>query len=79
MNRIRIWPLRRDERSIAVIGAGGIRRFDWINTHVLEQSDIHRRRASRTASDRFEVAMQSDFQGKFSYTMAVRSLLVGDR
>ncbi len=71
MNRIRIWPLRRDERSIAVIGAGGIRRFDWTSPHVLEQSNIHRRRASRMASGRFEVAKQSVFQKKFSYTIAV--------
>ncbi len=34
-----------------------------------------RRRARRTASALLEVAMQSDFQEKCSYTMAVRGLL----
>ncbi len=77
MSRIHIWPPRRDYRSIALIGASGIRRFDWINTYVLAQLDIHRRRASRTASDRFEVAMQSAFQRQFSYTIAVWGLLDG--
>ncbi len=36
-----------------------------------------RRRASRTASALLEVAMQSAFQEKCSYTMAVRGLLDG--
>ncbi len=27
--RIRLWPLRRDDLSGAVIGAGGTRRSDW--------------------------------------------------
>ncbi len=36
-----------------------------------------RRRARRTASVRFEVAMQSAFQAKLSYTTAVRGLLDG--
>ncbi len=29
VNRIRLWPLRRDEHSGVLIGAGGTRRFDW--------------------------------------------------
>ncbi len=33
--------------------------------------------ARRRAAARFEVAMQSDFQEKFSYTTAVRGLLCG--
>ncbi len=36
-----------------------------------------RRRARRTASALLEVAMQSAFQEKCSYTMAVRGLLDG--
>ncbi len=36
-----------------------------------------RRRARRTASALLEVAMQSTFQEKCSYTMAVRGLLDG--
>ncbi len=36
-----------------------------------------RRRARRTASALLEVAMQSDFKEKCSYTMAVRVLLDG--
>ncbi len=27
--RIRLWPLRRDDRSGVLIGAGGTRRSDW--------------------------------------------------
>ncbi len=27
--RIRLWPLRRDDQSGALIGSGGTRRFDW--------------------------------------------------
>ncbi len=29
VNRIRIWPLRHDDHSAILIGAGGRRRFDW--------------------------------------------------
>ncbi len=29
VNRIRLWPLRRDYRSGVLIGAGGERRCDW--------------------------------------------------
>ncbi len=29
VNRIRIWPLRRDDHSGILIGAGGTRRSDW--------------------------------------------------
>ncbi len=29
MNRIRLWPLRRDYHSGVLIGAGGRRRSDW--------------------------------------------------
>ncbi len=29
VNRIRIWPLKRDERSGVLIGAGGTYRSDW--------------------------------------------------
>ncbi len=29
MNRIRLWPLRRDDHSGVLIGAGGTRRSDW--------------------------------------------------
>ncbi len=29
MNRIRLWPLRRDGHSGVLIGAGGMRRSDW--------------------------------------------------
>ncbi len=29
MNRIRLWPLRRDDYSGVLIGAGGTRRSDW--------------------------------------------------
>ncbi len=32
--RIRLWPLRRDDHSGILIGAGGERRFDW-PAHVL--------------------------------------------
>ncbi len=38
---------------------------------------IARRRARRTASAKLEVAMQSAFWEKYSYTMAVRGLLDG--
>ncbi len=27
---IRLWPLRRDDSSRALIGAGGMRRSDWL-------------------------------------------------
>ncbi len=37
-----------------------------------------RRRPGRTATARFEVAMQSEFQERCSYTMAVRGLLGGE-
>ncbi len=30
VNRIRIWPPRRDYHSGALIGAGGARRSDWL-------------------------------------------------
>ncbi len=36
-----------------------------------------RRRARRTASARFEVALQSAVQEKFSYAIAIRGLLSG--
>ncbi len=29
VNRIRLWPLRRDDHSGVLIGAGGRRRPDW--------------------------------------------------
>ncbi len=29
VNRIRLWPLRRDDHSGVLIGAGGRRRSDW--------------------------------------------------
>ncbi len=29
VNRIRLWPPRRDDYSGVLIGAGGGRRFDW--------------------------------------------------
>ncbi len=29
VNRIRLWPLRRDDHSGVLIGAGGQRRSDW--------------------------------------------------
>ncbi len=29
VNRIRLWPLRRDDHSGVLIGAGGERRSDW--------------------------------------------------
>ncbi len=29
MHGVRLWPLRRDDRSGVLIGAGGIRRSDW--------------------------------------------------
>ncbi len=29
VNRIRLWPLRRDDHSCVLIGAGGPRRSDW--------------------------------------------------
>ncbi len=29
LNRIRLWPLRRDYHSGVLIGAGGERRSDW--------------------------------------------------
>ncbi len=29
VNRIRLWPLRRDDHSGVLIGAGGPRRSDW--------------------------------------------------
>ncbi len=29
VNRMRLWPLRRDDHSGVLIGAGGRRRFDW--------------------------------------------------
>ncbi len=34
MNRICLWPLRRDDHSGVLIGAGGTRRSDW-PAHVL--------------------------------------------
>ncbi len=34
VNRIRLWPLRRDDHSGVLIGAGGERRSDWV-AHVL--------------------------------------------
>ncbi len=34
VNRIRIWPLRRDDHSCVLIGAGGEWRSDW-PAHVL--------------------------------------------
>ncbi len=34
VNRIRLWPLRRDDHSGVLIGAGGERRSDW-PPHVL--------------------------------------------
>ncbi len=27
--RIRVWPLRRDDHSCVLIGAGGTKRSDW--------------------------------------------------
>ncbi len=29
VNRIRLWPVRRDDHSGVLIGAGGTRRSDW--------------------------------------------------
>ncbi len=29
VNRIRLWPLKRDDHSGVLIGAGGTRRSDW--------------------------------------------------
>ncbi len=29
VNRIRLWPLRRDDHSGVLIGAGGMQRSDW--------------------------------------------------
>ncbi len=29
VNRIRLWPLRRDNQSGVLIGAGGTQRSDW--------------------------------------------------
>ncbi len=29
VNRIHLWPLRRDDHSGVLIGAGGTRRSDW--------------------------------------------------
>ncbi len=29
MNIIRLWPLRRDDHSGVLMGAGGMRRSDW--------------------------------------------------
>ncbi len=29
VNRIRLWPLRRDDHSGVLIGAGGTRHSDW--------------------------------------------------
>ncbi len=29
VNRIRLWPLRRDDHSGVLIGAGGTQRTDW--------------------------------------------------
>ncbi len=30
VNRIRLWPLRRDDHSGVLIGAGGRQRSDWL-------------------------------------------------
>ncbi len=29
VNKIRLWPLRRDDHSGVLLGAGGMRRSDW--------------------------------------------------
>ncbi len=39
--RIRLWPLRRDDHSGVLIGAGGERRSDW-PAHVLDNDESSR-------------------------------------
>ncbi len=51
VNRIRIWPLRRDDHSRVLIGVGGMRRSDW-PARVLTNDVITRVNRSRAMSDR---------------------------
>ncbi len=43
------WPLKRDDHSGILIGAGGTRRSDWSRACVLTRTDMH---GARVRSDR---------------------------
>ncbi len=50
VNRIRLWPLRRDDHSFVLIGAGGERRYDW-PAHAYEKRSIARVQEQVAATD----------------------------
>ncbi len=56
-NRIRLWPLRRDDHSGILIGAGGTRRSDW-PVRVLANDVSTRIDRQRTGEERLIARLQ---------------------
>ncbi len=73
-NRIRLWPLRRDDHTGALIGASGTRRSDWLKrTRRLLAFDITR--AGTNASSHLAATMYKDAFDSEMYSNGIKPRL----